>query len=88
MGLALSLAVIIVVSCVAPALLGVSAQVTFTATELLGSPTDTSITVNVVPSSNGQLYFEYGTTSGVYTTQTSTVVLTSGMPARCCNTGA
>ncbi len=78
--LALSLAAVVLVSCVAPALLGVGAQVTFAATELLGRPTDTSITVNVVPSGNGVVYFEYGTLSGVYTGQTSVVALVSGTP--------
>jgi hypothetical protein len=58
----------------------VHAAVTFAATELLGRPTDTSITVNVVPSSSGQIYFQYGKTSGVYTGQTSTATLTSGTP--------
>jgi len=57
-----------------------SDRVTFSATELLGRPTDTSITVNVVPSTNGQVYFEYGTATGVYTGQTNTVMLTSGTP--------
>jgi hypothetical protein len=84
--LALSLAAIVLASCVAPALQALagemyaSAAVTFTATELLGRPTDTSITVNVVPSGNGQVYFEYGTAPGVYTSQTSTAVLVSGTP--------
>jgi hypothetical protein len=55
-------------------------SVTFAATELLGRPTDSSITVNVVPSSSGYVYFQYGTTLGVYTGQTSTAVLTSGTP--------
>jgi hypothetical protein len=54
--------------------------VTFTATELLGRPTDSSITVNVVPSVNGQVYFKYGTATGVYTGQTSTTALVSGTP--------
>ncbi len=54
---------------------------TFLATELLGRPTDTSITVNVVPNTNGLVYFEYGTATGVYTGQTNTVTLTSGTPA-------
>jgi Bacterial Ig domain/Calcineurin-like phosphoesterase len=76
----LSLVFIFLVSCVFPAFLGVGAQVTFSATEMLGRPTDTSVIVNVVPSSNGQVYFEYGTISGVYTALTSTVVLASGVP--------
>ena len=58
----------------------VHAAVTFAATELLGRPTDTSVTVNVVPSANGQVYFQYGTGSGVYTGQTSTAGLVSGTP--------
>jgi hypothetical protein len=58
----------------------VHAAVTFTAQELLGRPTDTSITVNVVPSANGYAYFQYGTTSGSYSGQTSTATLTSGTP--------
>jgi hypothetical protein len=57
-----------------------AASVGFTATELLGRPTNVSITVNVVPSGNGQIYFQYGTTSGVYTTNTSTTALTAGTP--------
>ena len=57
-----------------------SSGVTFTATELLGRPTDTSVTVNVVPSSSGYIYFQYGTTTGVYTGQTSTATLTSSTP--------
>lgn len=60
----------------------VGAAVTFSATELLGRPTDTSITVNVVPSSGGQIYFQYGTTTGAYTGQTPTAVLTSGTPTQ------
>jgi hypothetical protein len=59
-----------------------SDEVTFSATELLGRPTDTSITVNVVPSSVGQVYFEYGTATGVYTGQTDIFPLTSGTPAK------
>jgi hypothetical protein len=52
----------------------------FSATELLGRPTDSSITINVVPSSNGQIYFKYGIATGIYTDQTSTAALTSGTP--------
>ena len=82
--LALSLAVIVLVACVAPAFpvgeVHASNGVTFTATELLCRPTGTSITVNVVPSSSGQVCFEYGTTSGSYSSNTSTATLTSGTP--------
>jgi hypothetical protein len=77
----LSLVAVILVASVVPTMIMVkAAAATFAATELLGRPTDTSVTVNVVPSSNGQVYFKYGTTSGVYTDQTSSAGLTSGSP--------
>jgi hypothetical protein len=83
--LTLSLVVIILAACIAPALPVGEAQAsggaTFTAKELLCRPTDTSITVNVIPSSSGYVYFEYGTTSGSYSDHTNTVMLTSGTPA-------
>ena len=53
---------------------------TFTGGELLGKPTDTSITINIVPDSTIEYYYEYGTTSGVYTDQTSPVTATGGQP--------
>ena len=63
----------------------ISAQ--FTAPELLGKPTDNSITVNVAPSQNMQIYYEYGTASGSYTGQTSTTSATSGQPHEAVITG-
>ena len=57
-----------------------AASLAFTATELLGRPTTVSITVYVVPSGNGQIYFQYGTTQGVYTQNTSITSLTAGSP--------
>jgi hypothetical protein len=60
--------------------LALLSEVTFAATELLGRPSNTSISVNVVPSASGQVYFEYGTLTGVYSSQTSTTTLTSGIP--------
>ena len=51
----------------------ITAQVTFTGTELLARPTDRSITLNVVSSSALEAYVEYGTSSGIYTNTTSTV---------------
>lgn len=44
--------------------IGVTAQVSFPGPELLGRPTDHSITLNVVPSTAIEAYFEYGTSSG------------------------
>jgi len=52
--------------------------INFTATELLGKPTDTSIAVNVVPDETITLYYQYGTTSGVYTGSTSHETATGG----------
>lgn len=54
--------------------------VTFTGTELLGRPTDTSISVKVVPDANIDLYYEYGTTSGSYTAQTTQTTASAGEP--------
>ena len=47
---------------------------------LLGRPTDDSITVNVIPDLSGDAYFEYGTTSGVYGSNTSVIPATAGEP--------
>ena len=49
----------------------VRGQVSFPGPELLGRPTDSSVTVNVVASAAIQAYFEYGTQSGGPYTQTS-----------------
>jgi uncharacterized repeat protein (TIGR02543 family) len=53
---------------------------TFTGGELLGKPTDSSITINIVPDSTIEYYYEYGTVSGVYTNQTPPVTATGGLP--------
>lgn len=84
--LALSLALIVLVACVAPALpaIGVevyaSSEATFTATELLGRPTDRSVTINVVAEEHLEVYFEYGTQSGVYTDRTGVAEFPGGEP--------
>jgi hypothetical protein len=41
----------------------------FTAAEILGRPTDTSVTVNVVPAIPMELYYEYISASGTYTSK-------------------
>jgi hypothetical protein len=48
---------------------------------LLGRPTDTSVTTSVLASNDLQVYFEYGTQLGVYTSQTTTNSLTNGAPS-------
>ena len=47
---------------------------------LLGRPTDESILANIIPDEDGDLYIQYGTTSGSYSGQTSTVTVTAGEP--------
>ena len=47
---------------------------------LLGRPIDTSITASLLASNDFQAYFEYGTQSGVYTSQTATNSVTNGTP--------
>ena len=44
--------------------------ISFTGAELVGNPTDTSIVINIIPTSAIQYYYEYGTSSGSYTQQT------------------
>ena len=58
-----------------------AATITFTGTELLGRPTDTSISVSIVPNAAISLYYQYGTTSGgPYTAQTATTTASAGQP--------
>jgi hypothetical protein len=52
----------------------------FIATEILGQPTDNSVTVNVVPAISMEIYYEYGTAAGAYTAQTSAQTATAGAP--------
>lgn len=52
----------------------------FIATEITGRPTDTSITVNVVPAILMEIYYEYGVTSGTYIFQTTPQTAAGGVP--------
>ncbi len=52
----------------------------FFATEILGRPTNNSVTVNVVPNKNLEIYFEYGTTTGNFTNQTAQVTANANAP--------
>ncbi len=56
------------------------ASISFTGTELLGRPEANSISVSVVPATAISLYYEFGTSPGVYTDQTSTVSAAAGQP--------
>ena len=48
-------------------------SITFTGVEHLGKPTATSITINVVPAADIDIYYEYGTTPGVNPNQTMSI---------------
>jgi hypothetical protein len=59
----------------------IAATITFTGGELLGKPTDTSITINIVPASTIEYYYEYGTTQGgPYTYSTVPKTAIGGQP--------
>lgn len=55
--------------------------ITFSGTELLGRATDTSISVNIVPDSAIQYYYQYGTSPGSYSGQTTTASAAAGQPS-------
>lgn len=52
----------------------------FIATDLLGRPTDNSITINVIPAKNLDIYYEYGPKSGSYTDKTKIINTEAGIP--------
>ena len=52
----------------------------FDGTIVLGRPTDSSVTINVLSNDGLEAYFEYGTQSGVYTDQTATSAIEAGVP--------
>lgn len=54
--------------------------VAFTGEELLGKPTDTSITINIVPATTMEYHYQYGTSPGLYTEQTPNWTATGGQP--------
>lgn len=47
---------------------------------VLGRPTDSSVTANILFDTPVQMYFEYGTNSGTYTATTSQITTTLGEP--------
>lgn len=52
----------------------------FVATEILGRPTDTSVVANVVPAADMEIFYEYGTAPGAYSTRTPPQAATAGRP--------
>ncbi len=61
--------------------------ITFKGEELLGKPTDTSITINIVPDSTIVYHYQYGTSAGSYTAQTSDLLASAGQPSELTITG-
>ena len=55
--------------------------ITFSGAELLGRATDTSISIKIVPDSTIQYYYQYGTSPGSYTGQTTTATVTAAEPS-------
>lgn len=70
-----------------PVSVNAATTITFTAEELLGKPTDSSITINIVPDSTIEYHYQYGTSSGVYTGQTSNYTAAGGQPHEIVITG-
>ena len=48
--------------------------------EILGRPTDSSITMSVLFDQTADVYWEYGTNTGIYTATTATVVASLNVP--------
>jgi hypothetical protein len=67
--------------------LGVKATITFTGTELLGSPEANQISIKVLPSTAIILYYQYGTTSGGPYVNTSQVSAGTSTPTTVTLTG-
>ncbi len=61
--------------------------ITFTGAELLGRPTNTSISIKIIPDSNIDYFYEYGTSSGSYAAQTGNITATGGQPSTATLTG-
>jgi hypothetical protein len=63
-----------------PPLVPTSTNTDLIANEIFGRPTDTSITVNVVPAIAMEIYYEYGTVPGAYTARTEPQAAEAGAP--------
>jgi hypothetical protein len=74
---------VVFVSSLLPISSGIQADatpITFTGEEMLGRPTDTSITINVVPDENVDIYYQCGTSSGDYSIETPVLSAMAGEP--------
>ena len=61
--------------------------VAFSGQELLGRPTDSSILITIVPDATIEVYYEYGTSPGAYTGQTTTATAAGGQAHKTTITG-
>ena len=59
----------------------------FVASEILGNPTDTSISLSVVPAKEMTIFYEYGISSGNYTARTATQKGSAEVPLETLITG-
>ena len=78
---ALVLVLVLLICLVALVAVAYADTATFTAGELLGKPTASSVTINIVPASTIQYQYQYGTATGTYTQQTDPVTATGGQPS-------
>jgi len=63
-----------------PTIIPTSTNPDFIATEIAGCPTDTSITINIIPAVDMEIYYEYGISSGIYSDQTTPQKALAGTP--------
>ncbi|MEI7845080.1 MAG: metallophosphoesterase [Chloroflexota bacterium] len=63
-----------------PPLVPTSTDPNYIAAEISGRPTDQSITINIVPAIDMQIFIAYGTTSGNYTEKTAPASLSANTP--------
>ncbi len=64
-----------------------ASTITFAGQELLGRPTNNSITINIVPNTTIEYHYQYGLTAGANTWSTSNVTATGGQPHEVIITG-
>ena len=57
-----------------------ASPITFNGEELLGKPTNNSITVNIIPNAAIEYHYQYGTSQGSYGMQTFNSTAVAGQP--------
>jgi hypothetical protein len=61
--------------------------INFSGEELLGKPTNTSVTISIIPDSEIEYHYQFGTESGSYSGQTASVIAPGGSPHEMTITG-